>query len=75
MKQNRSARCHGPTPSIKFACSFVTIRYHDTYFTSINMLNSIKEVFLLHLFPCDVPFSKNQPECECEKLWITDDRQ
>ena len=39
------------------------------------MLNSIKEAFLLHLFPCDVAFSKNQPECECEKLWITDDRQ
>ena len=56
---------HGHTPPIKSACIFVTMRYHYTYSTSINMSKTIKVAFLLHLLSFDVAFSKTQTECEC----------
>jgi hypothetical protein len=47
----------------EFVCIFVTMRYHYTYSTSINMSKTIKVAFLLHLLPFDVAFSKTQTEC------------
>jgi hypothetical protein len=46
-------------------CQYFCHYENYTYLTSINMSETTKVTFQLHLYPFDVAFSKIQTECNC----------